>query len=62
MRAQNYPHSKLNNNRVVILIINEFTYVLFIYSAKGVPLREDMFLSWHLAPVSEVTRGLTLPF
>jgi hypothetical protein len=30
--------------------------------SKGVPSREDTFLSWHLAPVSEVTRGLTLPF
>jgi hypothetical protein len=30
--------------------------------SKGVPSGEDTFLSWHLAPVSEVTRGLTLPF
>jgi hypothetical protein len=25
-------------------------------------LQQDTFLSWHLAPASEVTRGLTLPF
>jgi hypothetical protein len=25
--------------------------------SEGVPSREDTFLSWHLAPVSEVTRG-----
>jgi hypothetical protein len=25
-------------------------------------LQQDTFLSWHLAPTSEVTRGLTLPF
>jgi hypothetical protein len=32
-------------------------------SRLGMPLREDTFLSWHLAPpVFEVTRGLTLPF
>jgi hypothetical protein len=30
--------------------------------SEGVPSREDTFLSWNLAPVSEVTRGLTLPF
>jgi hypothetical protein len=24
------------------------TFVLFIYSEKGVPSREDTFLSWHL--------------
>jgi hypothetical protein len=30
--------------------------------SDGVPSREDTFLSWHLAPVSEVTRGLTVPF
>jgi hypothetical protein len=30
--------------------------------SEGVPSREDTFLSWHLDPVSEVTRGLTLPF
>jgi hypothetical protein len=27
--------------------------------SEGVPSREDTFLSWHLAPVSEVTRGFT---
>jgi hypothetical protein len=26
--------------------------------SEDVPSREDTFLSWHLAPVSEVTRGL----
>jgi hypothetical protein len=30
--------------------------------SEGVPSREDTFLSWHLAPVSEVTRELTLLF
>jgi hypothetical protein len=30
--------------------------------SEGVPSREDTFLSWHLAPVYKVTRGLTLPF
>jgi hypothetical protein len=25
-------------------------------------LQQDTFLSWHLAPASEVTRGLNLPF
>jgi hypothetical protein len=30
--------------------------------SEGVPSWEDTFWSWHLAPVSEVTRGLTLPF
>jgi hypothetical protein len=29
---------------------------------KNVSSREDMFLSWHLAPASEVTGGHTLPF
>jgi hypothetical protein len=30
--------------------------------SEGVPSPEDTFLSWNLAPVSEDTRGLTLPF
>jgi hypothetical protein len=29
---------------------------------KNVSSREDMFLSWHLAPALEVTGGHTLPF
>jgi hypothetical protein len=29
---------------------------------KNVSSREDMFLSWHLAPASEVAGGHTLPF
>jgi hypothetical protein len=28
--------------------------------SESVHSREDTFLSWHLAPVSEVTRGLTI--
>jgi hypothetical protein len=37
----------------------QHTYVVHLLS-EGVPSREDTFLSWHLAPVSQVTRGLSI--
>jgi hypothetical protein len=63
----NFENKNINPDAMTIAIsVCEATFWLtnkFVVHllSEGVPSREDTFLSWHLAPVSEVTRGLTLP-
>jgi hypothetical protein len=62
LRSNEFERKQSKFKNKIFFIQLMILMILRLLAWMTARLQQDTFLSWHIAPTSEVTRGLTLPF